>query len=195
MKYTIIFIPGLFDSSRTLLWLQRRLLRSWRSRDVHVELFVVGWMKGAASFDERLEKLLERIDELAATGKKVVLVGSSAGASMALNAHAKRRNAVAGVVSICGQLKGIEKVPEPALDLNPRFRESLEMLTSSLKALKKPDRARILALRPWIDGVVQPEEAFLEGAHNVRMPIVGHLAGIGFALLFEGHRVRRFIAR
>lgn len=195
MKITAVYIPGLFDKQKGLIFAQRQLLRSWRLYGIRTELFVVGWANEAESFDNRLKALLERIDELAKTGSEVVLVGASAGASTALAAFAKRKETVCAMISICGQLRGIKKVPDPALDINPRFRASLEAMEKSLTTLSSDDRQRILTLRPRVDAVVQPDEAVLDGAVNVQMPVVGHLFGIGFAIVGKGRRIARFVTK
>ena len=193
MNYTAIYIPGLGDKRKFLLWLQRQLIRGWRFHGIRTELFAVRWASEASGFDDRLEQLLGRIDELAEAGHSVVLVGASAGASTALAAYATRKGTVCCMVSICGQLRGIKKVPDPALDPNPRFRVSLEAMEKSLTTLSSDDRQRILTLRPRVDAVVQPDEAVLDGASNVQMPVVGHLFGIGFGIIGEAQRITRFI--
>ncbi len=99
------------------------------------------------------------------------------------------------MVSICGQLRGIKKVPDPALDINPRFRESLEAMEVEAKQLRVSDRKRVLTLRPLVDAVVQPDEATFPRATNIRMPVVGHLLGISFGIAYEGHRIAQFIKR
>lgn len=195
MKYSAIYIPGLGDKRKSLLWAQRQLLRGWRVFGIRTELFVVGWSSDADTFDERLGKLLRRIDELAKQGSEVVLVGASAGASTAVAAFAQRKDVVRCMVTICGQLRGIKMVPDPALDINPRFRSSLEAMEAQVKHLTASDRKRILTLRPRIDAVVRPEEASFPGGTNIYMPVVGHLLGISFAIACEGRRIARFIAR
>lgn len=190
MKYVAIYIPGLGDKRKSLLFLQRQMLRGWRVYGIRTEIFAVHWTSNT-KFSARLKELLERIDKLKENGYKVVLVGASAGASTALTAYARRKNTVQCVVSICGQLE--PKVPSPALDVNPRLRQSLDALGRSLEHLSSADRGRVLTLRPKIDVVVQPKEAVLKGAKNILMPIVGHLAGIAFGIVFEGRRIARFM--
>jgi len=190
MKYVAIYIPGLGDKRKSLLFLQRQMLRGWRVYGIRTEIFAVHWTSNE-KFSIRLKELLERIDELTEEGYKVVLVGASAGASTALTAYVRRKNTVRCMVSICGQLE--PKVPSPALDVNPRFGQSLDALERSLEHLTGADRHRILTLRPRVDAVVQPEEAVLKGAKNVQMPVVGHLVGIAFGIVFESRRVARFI--
>lgn len=192
MNYTAIYIPGLGDKRKFLLWLQRQLIRGWRLYGIRAELFAVHWASEASGFDDRLQQLLERIDEMTAAGHSVVLVGASAGASTALAAYATRKGTVRCMVCICGQLRGIKKVPDPALDPNPRFRASLEAMEKSVTTLLSEDRQRILTLRPRVDAVVQPDEAVLDGAVNVQMPVVGHLFGIGFAIAARGWHIARF---
>lgn len=195
MKITAVCIPGLFDKRKGLIFLQRQLLRGWRLYGIRTELFVVRWTNDAELFDDRFETLLKRIDELTRAGSQVVLVGASAGASTALAAFAKRKDSVLSMVSICGQLQGVERVPDAALDINPRFEASLKMMEKGFKTLSKTERQRILTFRPRVDAVVLPEDAELDGAMNIQMPVAGHLFGIGFAIAARGRQIARFVTK
>lgn len=194
MGHTVIYIPGLGDRKKPLLWMQKYLLRGWRAYGLHVQLFVVEWTNDSP-FTDRFDQLLQLIDDLQADGQRVSLVGASAGASTAISAYVERRNEVTGVVSICGQLRGTNEVLDPALDINPRFRDSLQRMQRNLDHLRDDDGARILTLRPYLDAVVPPDQATLRRAVNKRMSAVGHLFGIGFAIVSEGWRISRFLRR
>lgn len=194
MRQTVIYIPGLGDRKKPLLRVQKYLLRGWRAYGLHVRLFVVEWTSDG-SFVDRFDELLQLIDNLHADGHRVSLVGASAGASTAISAYLERRNEVTGVVSICGQLRGTKEVLNPALDINPRFKDSLKRMQKNLDSLQGGDGERILTLRPYLDAIVPPDQATLKEAVNRRMPVVGHLWGIGFAIVSEGWRISRFLRR
>lgn len=194
MKYVVIYIPGLGDKWKFLLWLQRQMLSTWRVYGLRTELFAMGWSDEKETFDERFEELLQKIDTRAES-EKVVVVGASAGASAAISAYAKRNKKVEGIVSICGELRGSKDVPSLAFHANPQFKASLELMEQIIPSLTAVDRKRILTLRPRLDTVVQPDEAWLDGAVNEQMPVWGHLFGIGYAIACKGRRIARFVRK
>lgn len=186
-----IYIPGLGDRLGWLRRLQWHLMRSWRVYGARVELFPVRW-SGEQLFAERLDELLARIDELAEEGRSVSLIGSSAGASAAINAFSRRPNAITSVVCICGALQNTKTLPESVQRLNPRFAESADLLPGSVTALGSDAKAHIRTYRPLIDSVVLPRNAMLPGARNRRVMTLGHLFTIGYCLNTKGYWIARF---
>lgn len=185
-----LYVPGLGDRRPLLIQLQKRWLRHWRRFGIEAELFAVEWANNAP-FQERYDELIEKIDEWHDNGHEILLVGASAGASAVIAAYADRTDKVIGVVSICGQLCGDEKVLDPALDINPRFRESLQQMEACFSRLDEASRRRIITYRPLIDLVVSPRKARLRGAHNHRIPVIGHLLGIMYVVFWGRLTLRR----
>lgn len=192
MKTTVIYIPGLGDRRKFLIFLQRQLLRSWSLYGMKTELFRMYWA-GGQQFEDRMGALLQRIDDLASAGNKVVVVGVSAGASSAITAFARRSDSIHAVVTICGQLRGSQHIADSVLVANPVFRASLESMTASYLKLPKRFMGRVMTLRSRVDSIVPPDDSWLDGAYNHIMPVSGHIVGIGFALAYEGWRVARFV--
>lgn len=193
-KLRIIYVPGLGDKQRLLIWLQKQFFKSWRLNRSRVEVFAVDWT-GDVSFAERLDKLSKRIDELHARGERVSLIGTSAGASAVVNAYAKRKDKLNGIVCICGALRGADSLPEAAFKLNPRFKESIEMLPASIKSLSGTERQSILTLRPYFDPIVRPKNAQIDGARNRRLMSFGHLFSIAYFLNGKSFLIRRFLRK
>lgn len=194
MRLRIIYVPGLGDGQRLLIWLQKQFFKSWRLQRSHVEIFAIHWT-GDVPFEKRLDELLSRIDELHAAGEQVSLIGTSAGASAVINAYARRKSRIRGVVCICGALRGTDSLPEAAFKLNPRFKESIKMLPDSITTLSKADRQSVMTLRPVFDLIVRPKNAQIEGAHNRRLLSFGHLPSIAYFLNGKSFLIRRFLRR
>ncbi|WP_265520198.1 alpha/beta hydrolase family protein [Oerskovia flava] len=186
----VVFVPGLGDRWRPLVWLQRQALRGWRAHGVCTTLFPVGW-SSEARLDDRLEALDALIDTIEARGEQVVLVGASAGAGAVLAAYA-RRPEVRAVTIVAAKYHDPAAIPGPVLEHNDLFDESLRTVPTLLERLGPAERARILALRSAKDGVVPDEDTLLAGAVNETMRIVGHVTAIGYALLFRSRRIVRF---
>jgi pimeloyl-ACP methyl ester carboxylesterase len=191
-KRVVIYIPGLGDKRRSLLWVQQVLLRTWRVYGFSSYVFSVDWAN-RQSFEDRFNDLLELIDKLHHDGASVSLIGASAGASTAILGLIERPDKVTGVVTICGQIYAANALRGPAAAANPRFKQSLARMDAGIELLTPKDRHHILTLRPRADAIVPPNEATVFGATNYRMPVSGHLVGIGFGIWFESYRIVRFL--
>lgn len=191
-RRTIIYIPGIGDRRDALNRLQSAFLATWVIYGFSAQLFVMDW-QSTESYRGRFDELLSLVTELRAQGREVAIVGASAAASSVLLALMEQPDALLGVVTICGQIDGAALLNRPVSVTNPRFGHSIALLKGSLDAMTPDLRRRVLTLRPWIDGIVPPRQATLSGATNHQMPVVGHMAGIGFGLLFEGYRISRFL--
>lgn len=187
----VVFVPGLGDRLGWLVHLQREALRAWRPLGVRTTMFRVRW-SADITFEERLDALDRFVDLYEARGERVALVGASAGAGAVLAAFA-RRPGLAAVVIIAGKFHEPEDILEPVLDHFGVFQQSLRAVPGLLDELGPEQRARILALRSARDGIVDDEDTQLEGAVNERMRVVGHVAAIGYALVFRSRRIVRFV--
>jgi len=190
-KQAVIYIPGLGDRRTGG---QERALALWRLQGVAAEIFVVHWHDSEA-FEPKFERLLARIDELHASGKRVSLVAASAGASMAVNAFAARPEAVHRLVSICGKLQaiGVGSVHSRVYGDNPAFLESMQRLAASEASLDHTHRQRILSMYPMFDESVPVKETQLQDARLLRMPVSGHFFGIAYGLTVGSRKAIRFL--
>ena len=191
-KRVAIYIPGLGDKRRGFIWAQRQLLRTWSMYGFRTQIFAIDWASDRP-FDDRFSELLGLIDRFHAEGVAVALVGASAGASTVILGLIERPDKVIGIATICGQLLGTNALHGPAAMANPRFKQALARMQDGTDSLSDEVRQRVLTLRPKVDVIVAPEEATFPGGINYRMPISGHLIGIGFGILFEGRRIARFL--
>lgn len=188
---TIIYIPGLFDHLHWVNRLQRAALKTWTKFGGQPEVFTVRWADDA-EFDPRLDALCDRVLELRAQGRQVALVGASAGGSAVVAALARVGEHVRGSVLICGKIHRPQIIPDLVMDRNEVFEDALEETDSALSQLDADVLARLVSLRSIHDAIVPPRDSIIKGAHNIRMPIIGHLAGIGYALLRYGRFVVKF---
>jgi pimeloyl-ACP methyl ester carboxylesterase len=190
-KNYIIYIPGLGDSKVSG---QQKAVNLWRLHGVKAYLFQMRWDNGEA-FEPKLERLLAHIDKAHSEGYEVSLVAASAGASAALNAFARRKDVIQGVVCICGQILGYNHVSGYTFKRNPAFGESMQMLKTSLEELTMDDRQRILSLHPVADPVVPVRDTRLPGSIEGRLPTTGHAISIGYAMTIGSRKIMRFLKR
>jgi pimeloyl-ACP methyl ester carboxylesterase len=177
-KTTVLFIPGLGDGKIRGENLAIKLLAPWR---LDGEYFPIYWHK-KEDFKTRIAELSKRIAELNSEGRRVVLVGYSAGASAAINALSANKEKVQRVILICGKIQNLDKINDQYFKLNPRFELSIELLKKSLPDLDTKQRAKILSIRPIFDEVVPVKDTIIEGAKNKRVLMVGHVPTIAYCL-------------
>lgn len=190
MKHVILYVPGLGDKKRWLIWLQRVVLQTWRRHGVRCEIIPMRWAEDVP-LRPRFEKLLSRIDQLHAADNTVSLVGTSAGASAVVSAFQAKQKQVNGVVTICGKLKG--DIPEAIKELNPCFAESLELLAVSERKLSQQNKRKIMTLRSPLDAIVPPDQAVLDGARNRVVKAFGHNPACAYVLLFQSRQIVQFL--
>ena len=177
MSHHVIYVPGLGDAKSRG---QELVTRLWRPFGVRGHYVPMHWAVDEP-WEAKLARLLQAIDELSRTGT-VSLVGTSAGASAVLQAFALRKQAVAGVVCICGKINHPETVNPNYYTVNPAFKVALVQLQAVLPGITLADRARILSIHPLRDGIVPPPDTILPGAHERTIFSVGHGFSIFVAL-------------
>lgn len=190
VPHHVIYVPGLGDAKPRG---QKLVTRLWRPLGVRGHYVPMHWAIDEP-WEAKLARLLQAIDELSRTGT-VSLVGTSAGASAVLQAFALRKQAVAGVVCICGKINHPETVNPDYYTENPAFKVALAQLQVALPGLTVADRARILSIHPLKDTVVPPPDTILPGAHERTIFSAGHPFSIFVALTFGAPGFIRFLKR
>jgi hypothetical protein len=139
----------------------------------------MSWSDGH-SYGDKFARLSYAID--AASDKRVVLIGESAGGSMVLNMYATRSDAIYKVMSICGKNTHPENVAPSRYRRNPAFKTSMDQVGESVRRLTKKQRQAFISIYPLADHVVPIEETFIPDGQRQRLWSVGHLLTIFLAL-------------
>lgn len=185
MPLHVIYVSGLGDHFDSL----RRLpLRLWRLAGISAELFPVYWT-GREEYDEKITRLNEVIDK--AKGKRIVLIGESAGGSMVLNVYASRPDDFHKVMTICGKNSRPEHVSPLLYKRNPAFKVSMHSLAASVSKLTKVQRQNFISIHPLYDAVVPVTETLIPDCQSRRLWLIGHRPTITFMLLFGAWYVAR----
>ena len=189
-KHYVVVVPGLGDEQRIPAY----LLKQWKKFGVTPYLHLVPWKKQEV-FSTKLERLIQVVDKFSKKGV-VSLVGISAGASMVLNAYMQRKKQISAVVNICGRLKAGEKTLRP-LDAtckgNRAFREAVLFCEEKEKLLSRSEKRKILNMRAMYDVIVPPSTSVLDGAKNMRLPVIEHNTAIVLALSMYKKRIIDFL--
>lgn len=187
MKTHIIYVPGLGDGYDPI---RRFLLGFWRIYNVDVQMIPSGW-SGTEPYENKVHRIQEAIANACGHGKRVVLIGESAGGSLALNVYASEPEKVSKVLTLCGKNTGPEKVSPRYYRKNPAFREAMQEVESSILKLTKAQRGRFVSVYPLFDPTVPVAETFIPDCQKVRIWSVGHLASVFIALTLASPLVVR----
>ena len=190
MAHHVIYVPGLGDSRS---YGQDIAINLWRLYGLKPHYFALGWAD-KEPFEPKLVRLLDKAKALRKQGHKVSLVGVSAGASAVLNAYSKDKE-ITGAVCICGKINNPQTIGRRIYELNPAFEQSMAILKASLENLSDTKRRRLLTIYAKQDSVVPPSDSKISGAHEIQMPISGHIPGIFYAVVFKGPAIARFLRK
>jgi pimeloyl-ACP methyl ester carboxylesterase len=188
--HDIIYVPGLGDRSYKG---QQLLISTWRLWGIRPVMVRMIWDEGE-EFAPKLQKLLDKIDELHDKGHVVSLVGASAGAGAAINAYAGRKDKVSGVVTICGKINRPEGIGPSYRKRSPAFVDSAYRVQASLDMLDfENDRSRIQSRYAIFDPVVPTRDSEVVGGNNKTVPSIGHSITIATQLIFGAPFFIRFL--
>lgn len=168
----IIYTPGLGDRydplRRACLWL-------WRLYGVRVTMVPMRWTSDEKYTDKRarVEKMLAN-----ATSERVVLMGESAGGSIALNMYAAHADTVAGALTLCGKNTRSDNVASRIYARNPAFRDSMLQAEISVRGLSKIQRSKFVSIVPFYDPTVPVQQTLIPDCQKMTLPAVGHLFSI-----------------
>lgn len=184
-----IYIPGLGDDKMVGNSL---LQKFWRLFGINTKVHKLYW-RDSRPYSQKLDELLSEIDQLANDGYRVSLIGTSAGASMALNVYARRKATIHKAVFICGKLSNFEVVNPRYYQKNPALKESFADVPANLKELSAADKAKMLTLNPLKDWLVPAADTKIPGVRSQTILSIGHLPSIVIANLFYFDSIARFI--
>lgn len=146
---------------------------------VRVTMVPMRWMSDEAYGDKRA-----RVEEIIhkSSDEKIVLMGESAGGSMALTLYAEHVNTLVGLVTLCGKNTRSDNVSSYLYRRNPAFQDSMHRAEVVAIGLSRADRRRFVSVVPWYDPTVPVAQTLLPGCQKMTLPAVGHLFSI-FAML------------
>lgn len=182
-EHSVIVVPGLGDDRIESKLLTDFSTRHWRKHNLEPIIHMVRWHDGE-KFNLKLQRLLEVINKEKSQTKKVSLVGLSAGGSAVLNAFLEEPSKIFNVVSIASRLKA-----EMFTSRSSSFVESVKTFEKHENELSEVDKLKIMTMRALIDELVPDETSRLDGAYNIRIPMIGHGLSIYSTLFFSARLV------
>ena len=187
----ILYISGLgshYDFFRRFaLWF-------WKLYGVNARLVSTNW-SNQESYEEKFKRITDIVDAVDTTTTRLVLIGESAGGSMALNVFASRKEKIHKTITICGKNNGPELVAPHYYRDNPAFETSMNTLEKSVASLSRSGRERVVSVYPLYDGVVPVKETFIPDCQKMRLFTFGHLGTIFFALTIGAYFIVQLAKR
>ena len=176
---TILYLPGLGDGYDGL---RKCALRFWHRRNTTVKLIPMLWNDSSEKIDHKLERVGDAIRTARKNGRRVVLIGESAGGSMALVAYALHKNQIAQVITLCGKNIGAERVSPRLYKSHPAFRQSMLRADAIVPKLTTASKKKFTIFYSKYDPTVRPIDTLIDtvDAHELRG--IGHLMVIVLGL-------------
>lgn len=188
----VIIIPGLGNEIQKHIWVSDR----WRKSGIIPHVLDARWKVEENGFNKKLNDALKLVDSLLKTGKKVSVLGNSAGSSLSINMLGERRGKIHRVVINCGRVRTGDWpwfTFDQATASSPSFKESVLMSERVISELSVTERKKILTLRPLFDEIVPPFTVPIEGATNEVTPSVEHVVTIALNMTLLSGRIINFI--
>jgi pimeloyl-ACP methyl ester carboxylesterase len=184
MSDAVIIVPGLGDDHPLSQTVLKHATSHWYKAGLDVLIHPVHWRDGEP-FQPKLKRLLATIDATAQK-KRVSLVGTSAGASLAFSAFSQRLSVVHKAVNVCGRLRAgnhyLRSLARMARTSHA-FYEAVTFFEKKTPILTSTDRRRLMTIRPFFgDQLVPHDTANLDGAHNRWVYTAEHMLGIYLSL-------------
>lgn len=164
MRTSIVYIPGLgsrYNSVRMFA------LKFWAVYGVSTTLIPLDWYDGD-SFEGKLSKVQDAINQ-AGKRSRVVVVGESAGATLAL--HSTLLPNVHRVITLCG-------VAQPNTPISSYLQTRSLALHNATRSLPNTKDYDVHSIRAMIDPVVGKKYSTATGARSHTIWAIGHFVTI-----------------
>lgn len=188
----VVIIPGLGNEIQKHVWATDR----WRKFGIIPHVFDAKWKTEEKGLKKKLNEALSLVDSLIKTGKKVSIIGNSAGSSLAINILGERRGKIHRVVVNCGRVRTGDWpwfTFDQATASSPSFKESVLRSERIISELSVAERTKILTLRPLFDEVVPSFTVPIKGATNEIVPSVEHVLTIALTMTLFSGRIIKFL--
>lgn len=166
---TILYIPGLgdrYDPAR------RFALKFWRVWGVRAQLIPITWYDGKSMNEKvgRIEAAIASVD----TKDRIVLIGESAGATLALHVGCEDQR-VSRIITLCG-------VARSTTPIAGYLRKKAPALDTGVNTLRPNKKADIHSVRAYLDPTVGKKYSVAPGAAEHIVWSIGHLTTIALCL-------------
>lgn len=189
--YHVLYLNGLTDGH--LRRRERLAVRYLAERGIHVTSAQINWRSGE-SFDVLFKRLVKLTQAQLKEHGKVILVGSSAGGSMAVNILARLHDQNLSAITLCSRLRLAElswwdrrTLERMAYLGTPKasqafFDSVTHCNNTAAKQLSKADKRRLILVQQWADFVVPRQTMSIPGVRIYKVSGLGHGWGIAMGV-------------
>ncbi len=165
MKTQILYISGLGDSYDGF---RNMCLKAWRILGVETRLVTSKWNNGER-YEAKIRNVLNEISRAHGAGARIVLIGESAGATLALIAGQDRR--VSRTITLCG-------VTDPNMPIAKKIRQRSPAFVEAVSALRSVKLEGVVSVRGAVDLTVKKDYSVWPESQEKVVVGVGHLLTI-----------------
>lgn len=157
----------------------------------------INWFSGE-SFEAMLERVTELTRQKLAQQTQLIILGVSAGGSLAVNVLGRLQDPNLSVITVCSRLqlarlpwwdiRSLELMTLQRRTLLGRSKSSRSFFDSvtycnntTIPSLTPSDKKRILTVEQWMDNIVPKPTMTIPGVKVYHLPVIGHGMGIGLA--------------
>lgn len=193
MRPYIFLLPGLRGPSFLQDTIMRWIIRSWWN--IPGEVCLINWFASPNSLEKELTRLREKV-ELISQDHNVILVGTSGGASIAINLFMTCAD-IEKIITVCGRVRKGDRQGFTSLDTrsrnHPIFQESVLQCEKRLETIRSDQLQRILNFQALFDEIVPTSTSAIVGARSKKVWCIEHGLNIFLALLFHKRTILAFI--
>lgn len=190
-SHAVIYVPGLGDTNISG---RQKMLSTWHYRNVTIEALSMNWRTNEP-WDTKLARLIQRIDELHATGVKLSLIGESAGACAVMQGLQQRADSLNAVILLCGKSQYPDRIGQHLRQRNPALFTAVSRSHDYIQTMPESHKAKVLNVHPVADPVVPVQETKIPGIQNARIPSFGHAISIVFGMTIWSFKIVQFIRK
>lgn len=191
-EVSFILVPGLNDRKPLFRWFYSELCNHWNRAGMDCVVAPIDW-EDDDTFAAKKERLALLITAKQKRGRRVVLVGVSAGASLVIATYGSQPKGILAVVSI-GGLLALAHEPHEVAYSNRSWYVAAKTCEKVIAKMTAAQKQKVLTFSPLRDSVIDPARQKIKGVRNRRLPSIGHVTSIAFCLLTRRRTIRRFVA-
>ncbi|MCL4365839.1 hypothetical protein M1437_01275 [Patescibacteria group bacterium] len=193
-EHRMVIVPGIRDH----ITLVENFIGN-RYPSMEVLIYRAQWARKDTSISFIEQGFKNFISNLAQEeGSPIAVVATSSSPSLVVNTYPEINPYVNKFVFVCGRLRGWGSRFDPLFKMaavrNRLYCDSVQACEGNLSRLTNADRKKFMTMRPWFDLQVPPQTCVMEGARNIKIPMVGHVPSIAHALIFMNKEIAEFVS-
>lgn len=169
----VIYIPGLGDKYD---FVRKIGLKLWRRPGIKVSHMPMRWEDPTESYEQKIDRLKAFIDRY--PEGDVILVGESAGGSVAIAATRRFAQQITRTVTVCGMNYGVANVNPTLYAKNIAFKDAMLQADHTVESLSDKERSKLRILYSSMDFTVRPKNTLIQGVSSQDLKIFGHMQAI-----------------